>query len=579
MKHIEDLETALDIHWAQSDHLRVDPFRRLTGPSQLWDRAGAIVDVHCQGIAPALLVSVWETHARRVLDGLGWQHEHLVSRVFQGGVSLAISAPPDQLYAAVFACQTAWHLCAADVLNQTANPFDKMISDVRHVMAQEANPAMIALIQAAAAHDVDILWDADAVSLGHGTGSRTWPVARLPAPDAVDWAALHDVPFAFITGTNGKTTTTRLCAAIMRCAGNVVGQSSTDMVKVGDTVLDRGDYAGPGGARLVLRDSRVDVACLEVARGGIMRRGLATRRARVAVVTNIAADHLGEYGIATLADLTQAKFAVARGLLPDGALVLNADDPNVVDAADDVSASICWFSLACGAPQIVQAQKMGHPCAYLKNADLVFFDGATEALTIAVKDVPITLDGAARHNIHNALAAVCTCLALGAPMQAVRTGLCNFISDPDSNPGRFNEFTYNGAKIIVDFAHNAHSIAAVCKAMAAMPAQRRFLMLSQPGDHCDQVINDVTTTALVFGPDRVVIAEIADYLRGRDIGDVPDKIMASAIAAGYPAECISHARSPSSGAKMVLKSVKPGDLVLLLVLSDRDAVFAALSGC
>ncbi|MFT5969129.1 MAG: cyanophycin synthetase, partial [Yoonia sp.] len=447
MNRIEDLETALDISWAQAGSIRVDPVRRLTGPSLLWNRTGAIVDVYFEDINSEHLIAVWEKHARQVLDALGWRDENLISRAFQGGANLAISAPPDQLYSAIFVAQTAWHFCAAEVLDETAKPFDGMIKDLQVVMAQEANPALISLIAAAAAHDVDILCDDDEVSLGHGIGSRTWPLADLPTPDTVQWSDLQDVPLAFITGTNGKTTTTRLCAAIMRMAGNVVGQSSTDVVQVGDDILDRGDYSGPGGARMVLRDTRVEVACLEVARGGILRRGLATRRARVAVVTNIAADHLGEYGITTLADLALAKFAVARTLSPDGVLVLNADDPNVVDAASEVTSPVWWFSLDSVSAQIAQAQKLGQPCAYLRDGALIFFDGIAEVFSIAVTDVPLTLSGAAKHNIHNALAAICTCIALGAPTKAIHSGLSSFVSDPVNNPGRFNEFTYNGAKI------------------------------------------------------------------------------------------------------------------------------------
>ena len=577
MTRIEDFESALTINWAQADHIRVDPVRRLTGPSLLWARSGAVVDIHFDAMDGARLIAVWEAHVRRVLDGVGWVNEDQISRVFHGGVSLAISAPPDQLYSAIFAVQTAWHFCAADLLNAQAKPFDDMIRDLRGVMAQEANPALMALIKAASAHDVDILLDDDEVSIGHGTGSLTWSIEALPTPDAVDWSTLHDVPLAFITGTNGKTTTTRLCAAIMQTVGHVVGQSSTDVVQVGEDILDRGDYSGPGGARMVLRDPRVSVACLEVARGGILRRGLATRRARVAMVTNIAPDHLGEYGIGTLADLTQAKFAVARALLPDGVLVLNADDPNIVDAARNITSLIWWISLDSAAPQIVQAQRSGHPCAYLLDDALVFFDGETEILSLNVNDVPITLSGAAKHNIYNALAATCTCFALGASVETIRISLCDFVSDSKTNPGRLNEFTYNGAKVVVDFAHNAHSVNAVCKAMAAMPAQRRLLMLSQPGDHSDQVINDVTTAALAFKPAQIVVAEIADYLRGRSIGEVPYQISTSAISKGYPSENILQAASPSVGAKLLLENVKSGDLLLLLVLSDREAVFEALA--
>jgi cyanophycin synthetase len=576
MNLIEDLESALDIRWAQADHLRIDAVRRLTGPGMLWGRTGAVVDAHFKDIEPERLLALWQSHARRVLDALDWQEEKVTCREFQGGATLAISAPQDQLYSAVFAVETAWHCCAADLLNTQPQPFDLMISDLKRVMAKEANSALRDLIAASTAHDVDILIDDDEVSIGHGIGSRTWSMAELPAPEDVEWSKLHDVPLAFITGTNGKTTTTRLCAAIAGLAGKVVGQTSTDVVQVGDDILDHGDYSGPGGARMALRDGRVEIAFLEVARGGILRRGLATRRARVAVVTNIANDHLGEYGITTLADLTQAKFAVARALSADGILVLNADDPHIVDASKCVATTIYWFSLDAASPQITQARTLGQSCAYLKDDTLTFTANTGETWTIALIDVPITLSGAAKHNIRNALAAICACSALGISGDVIQKGLSSFVSDPKNNPGRFNEFVFNDARVIVDFAHNAHSIAAVCDAMALMPAKRRFLMLSQPGDHSNQVIDEVTTTALQFRPDLIVTAEIADHLRGRVLGETTRLITASAIAAGFSAKHILPASSPSIGAKLILEIIQPDDLVLLLVLSDRDAVFQNL---
>jgi cyanophycin synthetase len=577
MDRIEQLEVALDINWAQANNIRIDPVRRLTGPGLIWDLPGAVVDVFFEDIDAGTLTSLWEKHARHVLDALGWTDERLVHRRFQGGVNLAISAPMDQLYTAIFVAQTAWHYCAAELLDAAYMPFEQIINDLKTVMAQEANPDLIALIAAAAAHDVDILCDDDEVSLGHGGGSRTWPIAGLPKPDQVPWPILHDVPFALITGTNGKTTTTRLCAAIARAAGKVTGMTSTDHVKVDDDVLDRGDYSGPGGARMVLRDPRVQIACLEVARGGILRRGLACRRARVAVVTNVAKDHLGEYGVNTLTELARAKFAVARGLAPDGVLALNADDPLVVEGAASVSAPIWWFSLDAAAPQILQAQKLGQPCAYLDQGQMIFFDGTTTALTLAVTDVPITLAGAAKYNIHNALAAICASSALGLPCDAIRLGLSSFVSDARNNPGRFNEFHHNGARIFVDFAHNPHSISAVCDAMALFPSKRRFMMLSQPGDRSDQSTADATIAALQFKPELIVIAEIEDYLRGRALDETPALIQTSAISAGIKPEHISHVSSPSIGAKQIFDQLQPGDLALLLVLSDRERVFEILA--
>ncbi|MCK8463391.1 Mur ligase family protein [Aliiroseovarius sp. S1339] len=577
MDRIEELENALDIPCAQSDHIRVDDVRRLTGPGLLWDYPGAVIDIFFEDDSGDRIVALWQTHARRVLDALGWQAQHLTSRRFQGGVNLAISAPMDQLYSSIFAAQTAWHFCAADLLGEAPGDFDSRIADVAAVMEKEKNPPLIALIAAADAHGVDILCDDDEISIGHGIGSKVWPVDALPQPDQVDWAALHDVPIAFITGTNGKTTTTRLCAAIVKAAGKVGGLTSTDFVRVGDDILDRGDYSGPGGARMLLRDPRLEVACLEVARGGILRRGLPTRRARVAVVTNVANDHLGQYGVNTVPELAQAKFAVHRTLAEDGVLVLNADDAFVVAEAANTAATIWWVSLDSENLQVKSARDNGDPCAYLRDDALVFFDGQSEQAMISVAEVPITMNGAAKYNVSNVLEAICAAKAMDLSDDAICKGLSTFRPDPKDNPGRCNEFAHNGARVFVDFAHNPHSIAAVCEALSSLPAKRRFIMLSHAGDRSDQDIQDLTLTALQFQPDIVVTAELAGYLRGRELGDVPNLIEKAAIGAGLSADQMQGADSPTQGVRMIMDQLQPGDLALLLVLSERDEVFELLA--
>jgi UDP-N-acetylmuramyl tripeptide synthase len=578
MDRIKELETALTIESATSDHIQVDDARRLTGPGLLWDRPGAVVDVFLTDIDATQVTALWEKHARRVLDALGWQEQHLTHRIFTGGVNLAISAPMDQLYSAIFAAQTAWHFCAAELLASEPEDFDQMISDVQGVMETEGNPALIALIAAAEAHGVDILCDDDDVSVGHGKGSQTWPVDALPAADKVDWPALHNIPVAFITGTNGKTTTTRLLEAIARASGRVAGLTSTEFVRVGDDILDRGDYSGPGGGRMLLRDKRLEIACLEVARGGILRRGLPTRAATAAAVTNVANDHLGQYGVNTVPELAQAKFAVHRTLAEGGVLALNADDDYVRAEAANTSANFWWFSLDAQNDLIRQARDAGTCCAYVHRGDIVFFDGTAEQVVIAVSDVPLTMGGAAKYNILNALAALCLALALGLPVQAARDGLAGFKPDAKDNPGRCNEFLYKGARVFVDFAHNPHSISAVCNALSSLPAKRRFIMLSHAGDRSDQDIRDVTATALKFQPDVVVATELEGYLRGRELGEVSDLIERTALELGYEAEHILRAASPTQAASMILEKLEPGDVALLLVLSERDAVLSMLDG-
>ena len=192
--------------------------------------------------------------------------------------------------------------------------------------AREANPRLRALVDAAAARGLPWLADDDVLTLGAGAGSHSWPLAELPDPAAVDWQALRRRPTALVTGTNGKTTVVRLLAACADATGRATGYCCTDGVFVAGQALGTGDYSGPAGARRVLRDARVEAAVLETARGGILRRGLAVARADVAVITSIAADHFGEFGVHDLDALVDVKLAVARALDAGGLLVANADD-------------------------------------------------------------------------------------------------------------------------------------------------------------------------------------------------------------------------------------------------------------
>ena len=560
-----------------SNQLVLEDARRLTGPGMLWDHPGAVLDISFGTLDPQQLIAIWDGYARRVLEAVGWDGEHIINRQFTGGMNLAISAPMDQLYSSIFVAQTAWHFCAAQILDQPAGNFDTMIGNLKTVMAREANPDLIALIDAANLHKIDILCDDDEISLGHGNGSKVWPVNNLPSPDMIDWDDLHNVPVALITGTNGKTTTTRLCAAIAKAAGKVAGLTSTDFVRVGDTILDHGDYSGPGGARMLLRDDRLEIAYLEVARGGILRRGLPVRQAVAALVTNVAADHLGEYGVNTVKDLAIAKFAVHRTLTHNGVLVLNADDKYVVAQAKQTPSKICWFSLNPKSEQILQAKKHAHTCAWFDGGALVYFDGTTTNTMINVADIPITMMGAAHYNIRNSLAALCLSKAMGLGNDAIIIGLSSFQNNPQDNPGRCNEFEINGARVFVDFAHNLHSISAVTQALESVVAARTYVMVSHAGDRSNEDIRAVTETVFKLNPDMVVAAEVIEYLRGRELGEVCALTMDVCVQQGLAKSEIMFATSPANGVAYILRKLQPGDLALLLVLSERERIFELLS--
>src|SRR5262249_14647609 len=203
---------------------------------------------------------------------------------------------------------------------------------------REARPQLMRLIAAATARDLPHVLDDDTLTLGAGAGGRDFELAALPAAEAVPWEVLTDVPTALVTGSNGKTTTVRLLAACAEAHGWPAAYCCTDGVFLGTTPLASGDYSGPVGARLVMRARGARCAVVETARGGILRRGIALSQAHLAVVTNVSADHFGEYGIDDLAGLADVKLAVAGVLRPGGLLVLNAEDPQLLARAPRLAA-------------------------------------------------------------------------------------------------------------------------------------------------------------------------------------------------------------------------------------------------
>jgi len=549
--------------------------RRLTGPSLLLARAGAVVDVDVPHGAPTeSIVSIWREQVRRILDEIGRPDETIAHRAFAGGLSLAVSAPIDALYTACDVNEWAWAAALAVLDGRPAPDAAAAAVDLRGKIAAESNPALIALRDAASARGVAFLWDTELASVGLGAGARTWPVDDLPAPADVDWSAIHDVPLALVTGTNGKSTTVRLVAAMAAAAGRVPGVATTDDVRAGDDVLDRGDYSGPGGARMALRDPRVEIAVLETARGGLLRRGLAVARAGVAAVTNIAPDHLGDFGIDDLEALADVKLVVAR--VADR-VVLNADDPLLRARAAGLGRPVMWFSLA-GVPHGVSTDSPIDSNACVLDGDLLGLVQDGHAVPIArVDEVPVTCGGAARYNIANALAAIGIATGLGLPPEAIRVGLTTFANTPDSNPGRLNVFDVDGFRVVVDYAHNPHGLRALLDVTSTMPARRRLVALGQAGDRDDAALRELAEVVWESRPDYVVVKELRSHLRGRPEGEVPRVLAAALVGFGMPADAIGFAEDDLEATRQALAWARAGDLLVLPIHAQRGAVIALIT--
>jgi cyanophycin synthetase len=550
--------------------------RRLTGPGLLLDGPGAILEIQLNDPERAAALAAWRQAARRMLDALGWSGETLATRKFAGGASLALSAPADALYAATDLNEWAWAAAAAEIRGAPEPDFGAAAERLRAAIQEERCPALLALRGAARARGLTFLSDEEGVSVGAGDGAVLWPLDRLPDPASVDWSRAHEIPTALVTGSNGKTTVVRLLAAMVAETGRVTGTTSTDAVTVGGATVAGGDYSGPEGARMLLRRPEVEAAILETARGGLLRRGLTVERADVAVVTNIADDHLGEFGIQDLGALAETKLLVARAVGPEGGVVLNADDPVLVGAAARVQAPVVWFSLEPDRAALADHLRAGGAAAVCANGDLVLAVGDTRRVVATVSEIPIALAGAAPHNVANALAAMAAARVLAVPIEAVGRVLRRFGRTAEDNPGRANVVELGGVLMIVDFAHNPHGMAALVRMAATFPARRRLLLLGQAGDRSDADLRGLARAAAAFRPDRIVLKEMEYYWRGRPAGEISTILAEEFLRCGFAPEAVVRAESEVGGVREALSWARAGDLLLLTVHENRAQVAALL---
>lgn len=559
--------------------MEVRDSRRLPGLNVIWDRPCAVAEVALPAGREDEYLKAWEEFARAAAIALEWE-PHVAVRRFEGGASLALAAPMDSLLAATDVNEWAAARARAVIEGGAPNELADALPGLRRRVARDKrrHKGLLKLAAAADQHGASLFFDDDCTSVGMGKGSLSFASAALPHVQSIRWTDVHDVPVALVTGTNGKSTSVRLLGAIAKAAGSVAGISTTDWVRVGTELLDQGDYSGPSGARMVLRDQRVELAVLECARGGLSRRGLAVRRARVALVTNVGADHLGEWGIRDLEALADVKLVLARAVQHSGTLVLNADDPILSQrgAAAD-RARLVWFTLDPRQPLVRQHLQGGGCAATLREGVLNWEQGSRRQRVIAVDEAQFLLGGAAMHNVANALGAIGAATALGIDVEAIATGLRGFASDSVDNPGRLNRFDFGGLCVLCDFAHNPHGMRALLSMTCALPAKRRLVILGQAGDRDDESIRQLASLSAQAGMDRIVVKEMPEHLRGREPGAVVRLIAAELQRVGYPEDQVEFAEHELDAVRRSLEWGRPGDVLLLLLHAQRAAVLEWMS--
>lgn len=584
--------------------------RRLTGSNLFFASTGAVLDVIRTRVDDAL-IAAWRARAERAGAALGWPQRRSVARRHANGVLLAISAPADQLLLATEINE--WALCAALVERdpsawatlkdalvaaaiEGADPAASLAPEVLPVIEEaaaiarfkrlsslEAAPKMRALIDAAGTRSLPHFVDDTELTLGAGRGSRTFGLNALPNANEVPWAELSDIPTAIVTGSNGKTTTVRLVAACARAHGWRPGYNCTDGVFVGDETLATGDYSGPAGARLVMRDRRTEAAILEVARGGILRRGLAVSRADVAVVTNISSDHFGEYGIDDLAGLADVKLSVAAVVAEHGRLVLNADDALLRMKARELglrygaSLSPAWFARDAEQSYLRGYRAQGASTCGVRDGRLWLHDGDREHDLGAVSAMPLSIDGMATYNVANLAAAALAAILLGIPANTISAVFARFGATIADNPGRMMRFEFKGAYVLVDYAHNPDGLRGFLAVAEQLRGTGRLgLLLGHAGNRQDADIAELARVAAGFKPDLIVVKEDEAHLRGRSPGDVPRIIRNELLRLGLQESALPVRDNELDAARCALEWARPGD-VLALPLHSASARAAVLS--
>jgi cyanophycin synthetase len=421
---------------------------------------------------------------------------------------------------------------------------------------------------------LDALPSADVDELVSAAAGRLREVEAGPGPTTLR----PRIPIVAVTGTNGKTTTSRMVAHIGRTHGLHVGWSSTDGIYVDGELVEPGDYSGPSGAGRVLARKEVQLAVTETARGGILLKGIGVAFNHVSVFTNVSADHLGLQGIDTLDQLAEVKSVVCRITRPEGWVVLNGDDPRVLATRTAIKARPWVFSRDPDSPAIRDVLSDGGRATTVIDGWLCVLtpDSDPDPL-VEVVDVPMTLAGLSRFNVENALGAASAALAVGLPREAVVEGLTSFRPDPEHNPGRMNFFSRDDLSVVVDLAHNEAGLEALLEIMNGVrrPGARLLLALGAVGDRQDEVVAALGEMG-ARDADVVVVAHKAGYLRGRTTDELDEVFRFGAARVGV--EDLRSFPTEVAGLQALVDEAEPGDVVALMCHEDRQGVYDWLAG-
>ena len=379
------------------------------------------------------------------------------------------------------------------------------------------------------------------------------------------------IPIIAITGTNGKTTTSRLVAHIAKAAGYKVGYTTSDGVYIQNQMMMKGDCTGPASAHFVLKDPTVDFAVLESARGGILRSGLAFRHCDIAIVTNVTADHMGLGGIDSLAQMAKVKSVVPETVYKHGYAILNADDDLVYDMRKELKCNVALFSMDENNPRIIKHCKTGGLASVFENGFVTIMKGTWKIRVQKVSEIPITYGGKALHNVMNTLPAILACyLYRNIKVADIKLALETFIPSPTQTPGRLNLFEFKHFKFLADFAHNPAGLQLLCDFVGKMDGAPKVGIISGTGDRRDEDIRELGVISAKYF-DEIIIRQ-DKHLRGRTAENIVELLIEGIVSQKDRQIPVTVILNEKEAIMYAYNTAKPGSLITIMCDVVAEAI-------
>ena len=544
--------------------------RRLVGPNLFFKETGTVLDIPLTEDRERL-TELFYQEANRILPELGWVDIKITHKFFNNGVRYAMIAPVDITMPACDVIDFIWLSVREYVENGKFKSIDEAKKELLPTIKEDENLTYRKLYELAKSKGFNAFRDKNKAFIGSGTGCYEFDLQNDDL-ESIAWDKVYDIPAVIVTGTNGKTTTVRLTDFICRYAGKLTGYTSTDWVKVNDELIDEGDYSGPTGHQFVLTNKKVEIALLESARGGLLKRGLIESYVNAAAVTNVSADHLGEDGIETVAELAEAKSIVFRTMGENSHAIINLDNSYMKEKFD---------KLSCNKIIVTQKADEHDMEYYLAKADyacivddgkFIWIEKGQKTVLLDVKEASITVNGFAKHNIENTMVAIALSFKLGIEFATIVEALKEYKNDTKVNRGRANIFEWDNKVAVLDYAHNEAGVDALLSMMKAYDkGGKTYLMIGTTGDR-KYLISPINDIIIKHDVDFIVLKETAKYLRGSEFMELPLSIRKDLADKGYDVSNTFISHGELEGVKYILDKLEDNDVAIFCCQAELEGV-------